>query len=440
MKLPFKAPSVKIPFLKRGGGDEPDTSDGSSPSATPGAAPFSDDTSYLGPSKFMERLPWIGVFAGYGAVASLILGTVLYLFLAGDTITQELIEARPKVQVTGDQIKIRDATGSGADAANQSGSESQLAVAPQEGASSDETSSNAAQDDGSSSNASSDGSNEAGEAPIIEDAYGDLLTPHPDPGLSVQTDLGILPKVGDDGREPWRVYARPYNIFDEKPKVAVIVTGLGVNARRVELALELHGAYTLAFAPYARKVDEWISQARSDGHEVMLTLPLEPADFPKSDPGPYALMNAAGADKNIGRLEWIMSRTSGYTGFVSYQGGAFAANPRAVEPLFADMKSRGLLYLDGRQTPSSAAPRVARSAGVPVAQADIVVDGSLGRVSVIQQLKLAESLATANKSVIVLADSYPVTLERLEVWTEELAAGGFTLVPLSAIIAERLAS
>ena len=194
---------------------------------------------------------------------------------------------------------------------------------------------------------------------------------------------------------------------------------------------------TLAFAPYARQIEDWIGKARERGHEVLLTLPMEPRDFPRSDPGPFALMSSLDAEQNLRRLEWILSRATGYVGLISYQGSGFSANARALRPIMADLKGRGLVYLDARESAASVAQRTAAQVGVPAAQADLVVDLDLGRASVLKQLKLAESLARANGSVIAIGRPYPVTLERIRIWLRELAENGLALTPLSGVITER---
>lgn len=109
-----------------------------------------------------------------------------------------------------------------------------------------------------------------------------------------------------------------------------------------------------------------------------------------------------------------------------------------IADFMADLKGRGLVYLDGRESAASVAQRTAAQAGVPAAQADLVVDLDLGRASVLKQLKLAESLARANGSVIAIGRPYPVTLERIRIWLRELAENGLALTPLSGVITERL--
>ncbi len=269
------------------------------------------------------------------------------------------------------------------------------------------------------------------------DAYAGLLQPHPDLGLIEQDPVGPLPITGSDGRVPWRVYSRPSNPIETRPQIAIVIAGLGINKKETQAAVDLSGDISLAFVPYAPGLSDWISTARENGHETLLTLPMEPSDFPKSDPGPLALMSTLDTEQNTKRLEWILSRATGYIGLISYQGSGFSANNKAVRPLMGDLKSRGLLYIDAKQTLASTAPAIARAAGVPNAQADIVLDQKLSRAEILKQLKLAESLARANGTVIAVGHPYPVTLDRIRVWIGELAENGFVLAPVSGIVEKR---
>ncbi len=72
----------------------------------------------------------------------------------------------------------------------------------------------------------------------------------------------------------------------------------------------LPGEFTLAFAPYGRDLEAQVMRARRDGHEILLQVPMEPFDFPDSDPGPHTLRASGAAKDNIERLHWLMTRFS----------------------------------------------------------------------------------------------------------------------------------
>ena len=107
----------------------------------------------------------------------------------------------------------------------------------------------------------------------------------PDPALVEETPAGKLPIVGRDGREPWQVYARHFDATDRRPVVAIVIAGLGLDQAATREAVErLPPAVTLAYSPYASDLAVAIAAARKAGHEVLLGLPMEPADYPARTP------------------------------------------------------------------------------------------------------------------------------------------------------------
>jgi polysaccharide deacetylase 2 family uncharacterized protein YibQ len=97
--------------------------------------------------------------------------------------------------------------------------------------------------------------------------------------------------IAPDGRRAWQVYARPFERGDRRPRIAILISGLGPSGAATEAAIQgLPGAVSLAFWPYADRIDNWIRLARAAGHEVLLNLPMEPENYPAFDPGPKTLL------------------------------------------------------------------------------------------------------------------------------------------------------
>ena len=59
---------------------------------------------------------------------------------------------------------------------------------------------------------------------------------------------------------------------------------------------------TLAFDPYAKNVGDWVGLARTAGHETLISLPMEPDDFPTSDP------EVSGVTLDTGRMVCLMRK------------------------------------------------------------------------------------------------------------------------------------
>ena len=58
-----------------------------------------------------------------------------------------------------------------------------------------------------------------------------------DPALVENTPIGPLPRIADDGTTPMRAYA-PAPISDDRPRIAIVIGGLGISAKATEAALK----------------------------------------------------------------------------------------------------------------------------------------------------------------------------------------------------------
>jgi polysaccharide deacetylase 2 family uncharacterized protein YibQ len=256
----------------------------------------------------------------------------------------------------------------------------------------------------------------------------------PDPALVEQGAYGPLPRVSADGRRPWRVYARPFDARDERPRIAIIVTGLGLSQAATEAAItRLPGSVTLAFDPYAKGLDDWIPLAREAGHEVLLSLPMESANFPVHDPGPYALRTALAPAANLKRLEFVLSRLSGYVGVVTLMGSGFIATEEQVRPVLEALRGRGLLFVEAVRAPKTLAPEIAIEIGLPHVANDLLLDEDPSKASIDIRLAELEGIGRKRTTAVAMAAPNPATLERIAAWAATLEGKNLALAPVSAI-------
>jgi polysaccharide deacetylase 2 family uncharacterized protein YibQ len=272
----------------------------------------------------------------------------------------------------------------------------------------------------------------AAAAPV---AKPEALPPAPDPALVERTVEGPLPMVAPDGRKPWKVYARPFDRADKRPRIAILLTGLGLSGAATEAAInDLSGAVTLGFNPYAPKLDEWIGYARAAGHEVFLSVAMEPVDYPRIDPGPHTLLVSLDRQQNLERLKWVLSRVTGYVGVVTSAGSRFTTSQADLLPILDEVKGRGLMFVDSRPTENSVAGPLAKSIGLPRAVSDLSLDQQqASRDAIDQRLAQLEQLARQTGVAVGLGEVYPVTIERLAQWIPTLDRKGIALAPVSAI-------
>ena len=261
------------------------------------------------------------------------------------------------------------------------------------------------------------------------------LKPAPFDIVSEPSPDGPLPKIGN-GRTPAQAYAQltPMSVlYSDRPKIAIVLGGMGLNAKLTQKAIKtLPATVSFAFAPYGSDLQATVNKARAQGHEVMLQLPMEPPGYPANNPGPNTLLADGGADDNIKALHWNMTRFAGYVGITNYLGGRFLAVPGGLQPVMAEMKARGLLYLQDAGVVSNATDAIAQMTGLKIRHAEVLLDGAQDVAAIQTQLAELEQRARASGMAAATGTGLEVTIDTVAEWAKDVESRGFILVPVSA--------
>jgi polysaccharide deacetylase 2 family uncharacterized protein YibQ len=265
------------------------------------------------------------------------------------------------------------------------------------------------------------------------------LPPVPIAELVEESQYGPLPKVAADGRRPIDVYARPSRYAavaqaGAPPRIALLVTGFGLpDAPSPDLLNDLPPPVSVAYGAYGRSLQDGVSNARAKGHEVLLQIPLEPNNYPTEDPGPHTLLTTLPPEENLKRLQWLMSRYTGYVGVTNHMGAKFEVTQASLAPVFEELKRRGLLYVDDGSVKEPTAERVAYAIGLDYSEASVQIDGQ-SAAEIVKQLGQLESLAMQQGAVIGVVRATPATIKQIVEWAGKLEAKGIKLVPVSAAV------
>jgi polysaccharide deacetylase 2 family uncharacterized protein YibQ len=257
-----------------------------------------------------------------------------------------------------------------------------------------------------------------------------------DQRLLEKSRYGMIPIIAADGLKPFKAYAMGTDAEHAKaatmPVVAIVVGGLGVGAAKTaDAIMKLPSAVTLAFTPYGADPAKLVERARAQHHEILLQVPMEPYDYPDNDPGPRTLLTSLGAEQNIDRLHWHLSRFQGYVGIANFMGAKFVSSDAVMQPVIREAAKRGLGFLDDGSTPRSVANQLADGQAVPFAKADMTIDAVPTSVEVDKALARLADLAKERGSAIGMASALPVSIDRIGAWAKALESRGVMLVPLT---------
>jgi uncharacterized protein len=258
-----------------------------------------------------------------------------------------------------------------------------------------------------------------------------------DPKLVEATRHGAIPKIGPDGTRPSSRYAQPRQLPPNKkdsPLIAVVVGGLGISASGTADALaKLPASVTFALAPYGADLEKLAERARSEQHELLLQVPMEPFDYPDNDPGPQTLLTSLTSEQNLDRLHWLMSRFQGYVGLISYMGARFTASGQGLTPVLRDAAQRGLVYVDDGSSPRSTAGQLAGSHNLPFVKTDIVLDTVPTPTEIDRALARLEMRARDSGVAVGFAAAQPATIARIADWAKKVESRGIFLVPITTV-------
>lgn len=268
-------------------------------------------------------------------------------------------------------------------------------------------------------------------------AGGIALNPAPYAAIAEASENGLLPITGPAGETSRDYYKRPFPAGDARPRIAVVIGGLGLSQKATNAAIEmLPPEVTLAFAPYGKDLQGWIDKARAAGHEVLLELPMEPFDYPANDPGPFTLLTKNTQQQNDERLKWLLAQFNGYIGVTNYLGAKFTATPEALMPVLRSLDERGLMVLDDGTSNRSLVAGMSKKLRVPHARAARTIDLRASRNAIDDNLLDLEGIAMRKGAAIGMGFAYPVTIDRIVNWAETLEDKGLVLAPVSANLEE----
>jgi polysaccharide deacetylase 2 family uncharacterized protein YibQ len=235
----------------------------------------------------------------------------------------------------------------------------------------------------------------------------------------------------------WKEPVAAAKIPTGKFQIAIVIDDMGLAQKNSREMATLDPALTLSYMPYAERLLEQTQAAISNGHELIVHMPMEPDDIKHNNPGPDALLTTNSAEENVARLNRNLAKFDGYIGMNNHMGSRMTASEAAMRPVMEAFKSKGLWFLDSRTIGNSVAGKLAGEMHVPYVERDVFLDNTETVPAILKQLQQVEQVARKKGYVVAIGHPYTQTIEALREWIPQAKQQGFKLVPLSTVIAER---
>lgn len=215
-------------------------------------------------------------------------------------------------------------------------------------------------------------------------------------------------------------------------KVVIIIDDMGVDRRSAEV-IAIKEPLTLAFLPYARNLQAQTLKAKSNGHELMIHVPMQP-ESRTENPGPDVLTTDMTEEQVDAVLEKAFNSFSGYVGINNHMGSRMTADGQRMAWVMEELQKRKLFFVDSMTSAKSMGWRKAQEYGLAYAKRDVFLDDATDMASVQASLRQLERAAYKNGVAIAIGHPKENTIAALKAWLPTLKDKGLTLVPVSQVL------
>jgi len=268
----------------------------------------------------------------------------------------------------------------------------------------------------------------------------------PEPPPLSEDEVAIMQRTTDlvvrDARQWQQQHGDRRVPWDEaEGHLAIVIDDVGRELHLFDQLLALRFPLTFSVLPgaiYAPGVQLRLRGDRRRPREVMLHLPMEPAD-------PAKMVEGAEAQERFLRLhdapavlrakvEEALARVPAASGVNNHMGSALTRDPAAMAEVMAVLRQRPLYFLDSRTIGDTRAEAAARAAGVPTRPRDVFLDHDPSPAAIEAALDQA-ARRSREQPVVAIAHPSAAVVEVLRRRLPELHAAGVGVYSLSRLVA-----
>ena len=217
------------------------------------------------------------------------------------------------------------------------------------------------------------------------------------------------------------------------PRIGIIIDDLGYDNSLAKAFIKLDLPITFSILPFTPNTGLIAQNAMKEGRETMLHLPMEPISYPAINPGDGVLMVSMDKEMILETLNRDLSQIPFVAGVNNHMGSRFTENEKKMMIVLAELKRRGLYFIDSRTSGGSIAFEVAKKMALRTASRDIFLDNDLSENGLKIQMERLLSLARYKGWAIGIGHPHKKTLKLLKKYQLTLKNEA-QIVPVSNLV------
>jgi len=222
-------------------------------------------------------------------------------------------------------------------------------------------------------------------------------------------------------------------LAQDKPAIAIVIDDMGYDKVLGQMAIDLPGALSFSFLPYAPFTSELAENAFAHGKEVLAHIPMQ--SFEPKKLGKDGLTWAMEKNELTQKLITQIAAVPHTIGVNNHMGSLLTQDSESMQWVVAGLQGvsakEELFFLDSRTTKHTVAETVAFESGLATARRDVFFDHTDDRQAIREQFQSLVRLAKEKGFAIGIGHPKLNTLKVLLEVLSQLDNYGVVIVPLS---------
>lgn len=195
-------------------------------------------------------------------------------------------------------------------------------------------------------------------------------------------------------------------------KLAIVIDDVGYHLKEDAAIFAMPREISVAIIPAAPHARARNQEAKSQGRDILIHMPMQPVSAVKIEDGGLHLgMSAAQVNDRVNTAKNIVRDAIGMN---NHMGSAATADPQLMTYLMTALQEKHLFFLDSRTIGKSVAGKIAKEQGVRSLDRHIFLDDSNEFADVQRQFKAAIHYARKHGSAIAIGHPRQNTIAVLQ--------------------------